>query len=100
MANKASQRAMIKEHLEVHGSITQDEAKSLYAIGRLSARIGEMHDDMPGIVTVMVKGLNRFGEKCRFGKYVYTGEVKGSCAECGSFAPNNVCPSCAPRRRM
>jgi len=91
---------MVKEHLLVHGSITQDEAKSLYAIGRLSARIKEMHDDMPGIVTVMVKGLNRFGEKIRFGKYVYTGEMKASCPECGCFSTNSVCPICAPQRIM
>jgi hypothetical protein len=91
---------MILEHLKVHGSITQDEAKELYGVGRLSARMGNLKKDGVPFDCILVEGLNRFGEKVRFGKYIYLGSVKDSCPECGSFAPTGECPICAPARRI
>jgi hypothetical protein len=69
---------MILEHLKVHGSITQDEAKELYAVGRLSARILNLKEDGHDIKTITVYGLNRFGEKIRFAKCVYGSKIDGN----------------------
>ena len=97
----ATQNAMILEHLKCHGSITVHEAQELYAVERLSARIDNLKKaGITGITTIMVKGINRFGEKVRFGRYVYTNTEpnKDECPECSSTTINGKCPICYPRR--
>lgn len=66
---KYFQKDKIFNHLDRFGSITQKEAFELYAITRLGARIYELRE--AGLVIDMIyeTGVNRFGEKTRYGRY-------------------------------
>ena len=46
-----SQKAAIREHLELHGSITPIEALNLYGCFRLGARILELREEGMHILT-------------------------------------------------
>ena len=63
----------ILDYLKIYGSITSVEAFRLFGITRLAARIKELRDKGYLIDTVMLNGVNRYGEDVRFAKYVWKG---------------------------
>ena len=67
-------KAMILKHLKTFPFLTSKEAFELYGITRISARIKELRDMGYDIETVMVEGTTRFGESCRYARYVLKGE--------------------------
>ena len=64
----------ILEYLKKNKSITSMEAFKMFGITRLSARIFELRDLGYIIDTVMVEDVNKYGESCRYAKYVYKGK--------------------------
>ena len=66
------QTERVREYLETHGSITPQEALSELCIMRLASRISDLKKQGYGIVKVMEKGKNRFGERCVYAKYILT----------------------------
>lgn len=71
-------KVRILKHLENYGSITSFEAFELYGITRLAARVKELREKGYDINTLMIEGVNRYGEACRYAKYVYRGESNGN----------------------
>lgn len=67
-------KVAILEHLRTYPWITSKDAFELYGITRLSARIKDLRDKGYGIETVMVETTTRFGESCRYARYVLKGE--------------------------
>lgn len=68
--SKLNQRERIARHLRDFGSITGMEAISEYGIMHLASRIDELRKGGMPIRTEMVKGVNRYGEKTAYGRYV------------------------------
>lgn len=64
-----SQREMIVEYMNRHGSITAAEAFNNLGVSRLSARIKELRDSGLVIISESVVAKNRFGKKVRFDRY-------------------------------
>lgn len=56
-------------HLNDNGSITQGEALQEYGIMRLASRVNDLRRDGHNIVTEVVTGSNRYGEKTRWARY-------------------------------
>lgn len=69
-----NQRTMVLKHLREHGSITSMEAFQLYGITRLSSIIHHFRVRGINIGTIMVSGKTRYGDSCKYAKYVL---VKG-----------------------
>ena len=65
----------ILEYLKKNKSITSMEAFEMFGITRLSARIFELRDLGYIIDTIMTEGVNKYGESCRYAKYIYRGEM-------------------------
>jgi len=65
-----TQTQRILVHLVNFRSITANEASALYGCNRLAARIAELRRENWDIKTEYTTGLNRYGEKVRFGKYL------------------------------
>lgn len=65
-----TQKEKILNHLQIHGSITDLDAYTLYAVRRLGARIWDLRSDGHAIVTQNTKAKNRFGEETHFATYV------------------------------
>jgi len=70
MDNKHTQNKMILEHMQTIGAITQDDARELYACTRLPARINDLRSEGHKIQTIMTHGVNRFGRKISFARYI------------------------------
>ena len=65
-----SQKEMILEYMQKHGSITQIEATRELGCTRLGARIWDLiHKDGYSIVAEMVTEKNRFGKPVSFCRY-------------------------------
>jgi hypothetical protein len=64
-----SQTERIKAHLERGQSITQDEGKALYGIGRVAPRIHELKKDGHNITKEMVKVRDRYGNTALVARY-------------------------------
>ena len=64
-----TQSERILRHLTNFGSITQGEALEEYGIMRLASRVNDLRRDGVPIVTEVVTGKNRYGEKTRFARY-------------------------------
>ena len=65
-----SQHEAILFHLNHFSTgLAQYEAKELYGIERLPARIFDLREYGFEIVTVMEKGKNRFGNPTNYGRY-------------------------------
>ena len=60
----------ILKHLRAYPWITSKDAFEIYGITRLSARIKDLRDKGYDIETVMVETETRFGESCRYARYV------------------------------
>lgn len=74
-----SNETIVRNHLIRFGSITQNEAKEHYGIGRLSAVVYNLrYKDYPLMVidTEMVEGKNRLGKQTRFGRYYFKSFVE------------------------
>lgn len=63
------QSDMILRHLKDYGSITQGEAFQEYGIMRLASRVNDLRKDGHNIVTEVVTGRNRYGERTRWARY-------------------------------
>ena len=66
-----SQCSYILNHLQKKKTITQDEARELYACNRLASRINNLRESGHEIDTIKVKGVNRFGKAVSWAKYKY-----------------------------
>lgn len=64
-----TQCEMILDYLKLRGSITPDEALKYLAVGRLAARVSDLRNKGVNIITVNVKGKNRFGKKVNYARY-------------------------------
>lgn len=67
---KDSQRLQVIRHLQMYGSITDEEARDYYGIHRLGARIFELRKDGYLIKTGKITGKNRFGHHFNCAKYI------------------------------
>ena len=67
-------KVRLLEYLKKNHTITSMEAFQLFGITRLSARIFDLRALGYIIDTVMVEDVNRYGEACRYAKYVYKGD--------------------------
>lgn len=65
---KATQRQMVLMHL-YERDITSMEAFEMYGATRLSAIIFDLKKKGHNIVTIMVEGVNRYGEPTRYARY-------------------------------
>ena len=59
----------IIDYMKVHKGITSMDAFTDLGITRLSARIKELRESGYDIDTIMMEGMNRFGEPVRYGLY-------------------------------
>lgn len=64
-----TQKERILRHLTDFGSITQMDAMQDYGIMRLASRVNDLRRDGAQIVTEVVEGRNRYGEKTRWARY-------------------------------
>jgi hypothetical protein len=62
-------KSRIIDYMRTHKGITSQDAFMEFGITRLSARIKELRDMGYDISTIMVDGINRFGEPVRYGLY-------------------------------
>ena len=67
----------ITAHLLKRGSITQQDATELYGIMRLGARIYDLRRRGHRIDRVLEDGVNRYGERTRYARYIYRGGGDG-----------------------
>ena len=65
-----TQSKMILEYLKANGSITQQQAIELFGCYRLGARIYDLKAAGHKITSVMMDGINRFGARTHFARYV------------------------------
>ena len=68
-----NQMQAILEHLQKYGTITSMEAIQKYGCTRLADKIMKLKERGYIINTVMMEGTNRYGDECKFAKYVYRG---------------------------
>ena len=73
-----SQNEMILAYLERNGSITQAEAMNAIGCYRLGARIWELKRQGVKIKRYMEEGLNRFGTRTRYARYILQGAEDGA----------------------
>lgn len=64
-----SQNIRVHEYLRRNGCITPQQALNDLGVMRLAARIADLKEKGVQIETVMVDGVNRFGEPTKFAKY-------------------------------
>ncbi len=69
-------KVALVDYMRKNSGITSKEAFEEFGITRLSARIMELRQMGYDIVTLMMDGKTRFGESCRYAKYVLKGEPK------------------------
>jgi hypothetical protein len=63
------QKERILQHLTDFGSITSAEAMQDYGIMRLASRVNDLRREGHPIITEVVEGRNRYGEKTRWARY-------------------------------
>lgn len=64
-----SQEMRVLAYMKKHGSITRLGAMIDLGVANLPARINELRSDGVKIITDMVDGKNRYGEKCQHAEY-------------------------------
>lgn len=69
------QKRRLLEYLQTHGEINPLEALFSLSIYRLSEVVRNLREEYD-IETVMIPHTNKYGEKGRYGKYVYKGQKK------------------------
>lgn len=70
-SKQAILRYMVEHPIE---GITSKQAFELFGVTRLSARIFELRNLGYQIDTLMMEGITRFDEPCKYAKYVYKGK--------------------------
>lgn len=70
---KQSQTDRVFNYLVTYKSITQLEAYQMFGTFSLAKIISNLRKKGFKIETVKATGLNRFGDKVRFGRYEYKG---------------------------
>lgn len=68
-AAKKSQKELVLDYIETHGSITPLEAEIHIGCLRLGARIWELRDEGYNIVSEIVEVPTRHGGKARVARY-------------------------------
>lgn len=69
-----TQRKVVLNHLREHGSITSMEAFQLYGVTRLSSIIHTFRKQGILIGTIMKDGKTRYGNSCKYAKYILAKE--------------------------
>ncbi len=64
-----TQNERILRHLQDVGQITSMEAMQDYGIMRLASRVNDLRKEGHPIITEVVEGHNRYGEKTRWARY-------------------------------
>ena len=64
-----TQSERILRHLQDYQTITSMEAMQDYGIMRLASRVNDLRRDGHPIITEVVEGRNRYGEKTRWARY-------------------------------
>ena len=64
-----TQSERILRHLQDYQTITSMEAMQDYGIMRLASRANDLRRDGHPIITEVVEGRNRYGEKTRWARY-------------------------------
>ncbi len=73
MSKSESKNERIFNHLKEHGTITTFDAIRLYGATRLAAIIFNLREDGYDIETRMEKSVDRYGNSCRYARYIYHG---------------------------
>lgn len=68
------QTKAVYEHLRSGKSLTGEEAYKLYGTIKLPDIIYRLRDKGVLIQTVMCEGKTRYGDTCKYAKYIYCGE--------------------------
>ena len=66
-----SQIKAVLKHLQSKGHITSMEAIELYGATRLSGIIYTLREHGYNIITQKLDGVNRYGNKMKYAKYLY-----------------------------
>ena len=75
MKRQTNKTELVIKHLKKRKSITTWDAISLYGATRLSAIIFNLRDRGYIINSVWMDGTDRFGNPCRYVKYIYKGRL-------------------------
>ena len=67
-------KQVLLNYMISHYGITSKEAFENLGITRLAARVKELRDLGYNISTIMVDGINRYGEPVRYGLYKLVGD--------------------------
>lgn len=65
-----NQNNRVLDYMRSHGSITTLEAFSNLGVTRLSARISDLREQGHIIASTRESGLNRFGERTNYCRYI------------------------------
>ena len=64
-----TQSERVLKYIDTFGSITQREALDVLGVARLASRVNDLRRAGHPIVSEVVYGQNRFGEKTRWARY-------------------------------
>ena len=68
---KITKLQKVLEHLQQNGTITSIEAIELYGATRLSDIIFNLRKRGYNIETKMIETIDRYGNPCHYGKYIF-----------------------------
>lgn len=77
MVGTKGQRAAILKHFKTKKSLTTIQAFELYGCTRLASVVFDFRKAGYDIRNVWLEVDNRYGESCRYVKYVYKGKLNG-----------------------
>lgn len=75
MVGTRGQTAAVLKHLKSKKSLTSMQAFELYGCTRLSSVVFNLRKAGYDIRNIWLDGDNRYGESCRYVKYVYKGKL-------------------------
>lgn len=75
MDNATAQANIILDHMKTIGAITRIEAMNIYGIGNITARITDLRQRGHKIQTIKVKGVNRYGRKINYARWILLKEA-------------------------
>jgi len=77
--SRISKTEIIKQHFLTYGTITDNQAHDLYGVNRLSQHVftlRRLKNKPMNILTIWHDGIDRFGNKCRYGEYKFLGFIE------------------------
>ena len=74
MSDKVNQRKAVLNYLKSGKSLTSKEAFELFGVTRLSAIIFDFRNRGYIIHTLMCEGTTRYGDTCKYAKYILVNE--------------------------